>query len=631
MSIKLQEHQEAVLEHFISNKDIRGMLLYHGTGSGKTLSAIAIAERFKYFPEVILIAPKSLHDNFRKDLKRYTHSKAADRYKFISSNSANMITKLETDIDDISGLSIKSLRSLDNKFIILDEAHRLLNGMVNGSKNATQLYDLLMKARNCKILFLTASAVVNNVYEPIVCLNICKGYIRSEDGINLTLFSENQNEFIKYFVDIEKMTLKNVDKLRNRMLGLVSYVGEMFDLKVESFYSMLKRTISKEHYPDRLPIKIELVPMSPIQYGAYAMAREKERLETKQAISGGVQPVIKSMQFLNQIKGGELTKSSAFSKSTSYRIKSRQLSNIYFPDDSETDIYADMQTYSPKICMIGKKIKKGRKAIIYSNFVQAGVMPMSKYLETLGYNNFDPNTTSKSGENGYYGLYSGDVSTEDRTSILNEFNKTNSDLTVLLISSSGAEGLSTKGARNVHIMEPYWNWERSLQVMARAIRYYSHEHLPEDERNVKVYIYLSDYPAEQKQKNASNPRTEFPTDVYLFTESVKKYEINIQMTKLLASTAVDCSQFNKKLNFECYQCNPKDGSPVFLPDLDKDMLYESPCGHQHINVKEFKLSGSLYYIDSTGRIYSKKDDKYIEIIDPDVLAYIKAKMPSETP
>lgn len=611
-----------MLEHFINNKDTRGLLLFHGTGSGKTLSAIAIAERFKYYPEVVLIAPKSLHDNFRKELKRYANSKAVERYKYISSNASNMITKLETDIDDVSGLAIKSLHSLDNKFIILDEAHRLLNGMVNNSKNATQLYDLLMKARNCKILFLTASGVVNNVYEPVVCLNICKGYMRSEDDHNLTLFPENQDQFLKYFVDTDTMTLKNIDKLRNRMLGLVSYVGELFDLKVESFYSMLKRTIHKEHYPDRLPIKIEIVPMSPIQYGAYAMAREKERMETKQAIQGGLQPVVKQMQFLNAIKGGELTKSSAFSRSTSYRIKSRQLSNIYFPDDegSSIDIYSNMQTYSPKMYSIGKKIKKGRKAIIYSNFVQAGIIPMSKYLDTLGYYNFDPNATTEA--NGYYGVYSGDVSPEDRTSILNEFNKTGSALTVLLISSSGAEGLSTKGARDVHIMEPYWNWERSLQVMARAIRYYSHEHLPADEQNVKVYIYLSDYPVDQKPK----PK-EFPTDIYLFTESVKKYEINIQMTKLLASTAIDCPQFNKGLNFKCYQCNPKDGSPVYLPDLDQDMVYESPCGHQDMSVKEFKLSGSLYYVDSGGRIYTRKDDRYIELVDPDVLAYIRSKMP----
>ena len=225
MVIKLQEHQEAVLEYFIANKHVRGMLLFHGTGSGKTLTAIAISEKFRYYQEVIIIAPKSLHDNFRKELSRYANKASAERYKYISSNASNMITKLETDIDELTGLEIKSLHTLDNKFIIIDEAHGLLNGMVNGSKNATQLYNLLMKAKNCKILFLTASGIINNFYEVIPCLNICKGYIKNEDNINITLFPESQDQFIKYFVDDTKLTLKNFDKLRNRMLVLVSYKG----------------------------------------------------------------------------------------------------------------------------------------------------------------------------------------------------------------------------------------------------------------------------------------------------------------------------------------------------------------------------------------------------------------------
>jgi len=609
--IQLQAHQEAVLEYFIANKSSRGLLLFHGTGSGKTLTAIAISEKFKYFKNVVVIAPKSLHDNFRKELKRFTNKASADRYKYISSNASNMIDKLETDIDELTGIAIKSLRSLDNKFIIVDEAHNLLNGMMNGSKNATQLYDLIMKAKNCKILFLTASGIINNFYEVIPCLNMCKGYIQNEDGERLSLFPESYDDFLKYFVDENKLTLKNTDKLRNRMLGLVSYKGELFDEKIDGFYDMLKRTLSKEYYPDRLPIKIEMVRMSSIQYGAYAEAREKERMETRQAVIGSNE---------NRRIGGELTRTSIFSRSTSYRIKSRQLSNVYISTDPSVNIYEDMKTYGPKIYSIGSKIKKGRKAIIYSNFVKSGIDPMGSYLKTLGYNNYDPNNISEVGENGYFGIYSGDVSPDDRTLILNEFNKTDGSLTILLISSSGAEGLSTKGARDVHIMEPYWNWERSLQVMARAIRYYSHDHLPKEEQNVKVYIYLSVYPEDIKLK-------ELPTDIYLFTEAVKKYEINIQMTKLLASTSIECPQFNKKLNFECYECNPTDGSPLYLPDLDKDMQYPNPCGHNTIKAKEFKLNGSLYYIDQANNIYTKSSDKYIELVDSDVLAYIRAKMP----
>ncbi len=613
--IQLQAHQEATLEYFIANKAARGLLLFHGTGSGKTLTAIAISERFRYFKEVVVIAPKSLHDNFRKELKRYTSKSSADRYKYVSSNASNMIDKLETEVDELTGIAIKSLHSLDNKFIIIDEAHNLLNGMMNGSKNATQLYELIMKAKNCKILFLTASGIINNFYEVIPCLNMCKGYIQNEDGYKLSLFPEAYDDFVKYFVDEKNLTLKNTDKLRNRMLGLVSYKGELFDEKVDGFYDMLKRTISKEHYPDRLPVKIEMVRMSSMQYGAYAEAREKERMESRQAMQEGGNSLTKAPQKI----GGELTRTSVFSRSTSYRIKSRQLSNIYMPEDPSMDVYAEMKIYSPKMYSIGSKIKKGRKAIIYSNFVKAGVFPMGEYLKTLGYNNYDPNILVEAGKNGYFGVYSGDVSPEDRTLILNEFNKQDGELTVLLISSSGAEGLSTKGARDVHIMEPYWNWERSLQVMARAIRYYSHEHLPKDQQSVKVYIYLSVYPEDIKLK-------EFPTDIYLFTEAVKKYEINIQMTKLLASTSIECDQFNKKLNFDCYHCKPEDGSPLYLADLDKDMQYQSPCKNTSIKAKEFKLNGSLYYVDPQSHIYTKSNNKYIEIVDPDVLSYIRDRM-----
>ncbi len=609
--MQLQAHQEAVLEYFIANKETRGLLLFHATGSGKTLTAIAISERFKYFKDVLVIAPKTLHDNFRKEVRRYTRKTSNDRYKYISSNASNMIDKLETDIDELTGIAIKSLHSLDNKFIIIDEAHNLLNGMVNGSKNATMLYDMLMKAKNCKILFLTASGIINNFYEVIPCLNMCKGYIRNEDGDKLSLFPEANSDFIKYFVDENTLTLKNTDKLRNRMLGLVSYQGELFTQKIDGFYDMLKRTISKDHYPDRLPVKIEMVRMSSIQYGEYAEAREKELSELRMARTGGG-------KILQKI-GGELTRSSVFSRSTSYRIKSRQISNIYVPSDPSIDIYSQIELYSPKMQSIGSKIKKGRKAIIYSNFVKAGIEPMGNYLKTLGYNRYDPNTIVDAGTNGYFGIYSGDVSPEDRTTILNEFNSLDSQLTVLLISSSGAEGLSTKGTRDVHIMEPYWNWERALQVMARAIRYYSHERLPKEQQNVQVYMYLSVYPEDIKLK-------ELPTDIYLFTEAVKKYEINIQMTKLLASTAIECDQFNKNLNFKCYHCSPTNRSPLYLPDLDQDMQYSSPCKHTEISAREFKLNGSLYYIDPQSNIYTKSNDKYIQIIDPDVLSYIQGKI-----
>ena len=68
---------------------------------------------------------------------------------------------------------------------------------------------------------------------------------------------------------------------------------------------------------------------------------------------------------------------------------------------------------------------------------------------------------------------------------------------VLMISSSGAEGINLKNVRFVHITEPYWHPVRIEQVIGRARRICSHEALPEDLRNIEVFYYLMKFSKEQ--------------------------------------------------------------------------------------------------------------------------------------
>lgn len=62
---------------------------------------------------------------------------------------------------------------------------------------------------------------------------------------------------------------------------------------------------------------------------------------------------------------------------------------------------------------------------------------------------------------------------------------------VFCITSAGAEGLSLKNVRAVHIMEPYWNDVRTAQVKGRAVRICSHAELDPAERTVDVFTYVS--------------------------------------------------------------------------------------------------------------------------------------------
>ena len=66
-----------------------------------------------------------------------------------------------------------------------------------------------------------------------------------------------------------------------------------------------------------------------------------------------------------------------------------------------------------------------------------------------------------------------------------------------MITSSGAEGITLKNTRFVHIMEPYWHPVRMEQVIGRARRICSHQDLPEELRTVKVFLYLMTFTKEQ--------------------------------------------------------------------------------------------------------------------------------------
>ena len=61
---------------------------------------------------------------------------------------------------------------------------------------------------------------------------------------------------------------------------------------------------------------------------------------------------------------------------------------------------------------------------------------------------------------------------------------------ILMITASGAEGISLQNVRYVHLIEPYWHPVRLEQVIGRARRICSHKNLPEDLQTVEVFLYI---------------------------------------------------------------------------------------------------------------------------------------------
>jgi len=63
-------HQKLVRDYLNIYTPYRGLLLYHGLGSGKTCSSIGIAEGMKTHKQVIIMTPASLRMNYYKELKK---------------------------------------------------------------------------------------------------------------------------------------------------------------------------------------------------------------------------------------------------------------------------------------------------------------------------------------------------------------------------------------------------------------------------------------------------------------------------------------------------------------------------------------------------------------------------------
>jgi len=157
---------------------------------------------------------------------------------------------------------------------------------------------------------------------------------------------------------------------------------------------------------------------------------------------------------------------------------------------------------------------------------------------------------------------------------------------VIGITGAGAEGISLKCCRSVHIMEPYWNTVRLEQVKGRAIRICSHKDLPYDQRTVDIYTYYTVFSEDQiHQPNKIdmqilNKDNAITSDQNVLIVSKKKDLFNSGILKVMKESAVDCDLNEADNNIgknpaDIIQCTKITGSSqkfMFHPDLLQDEI-----------------------------------------------------------
>lgn len=174
---------------------------------------------------------------------------------------------------------------------------------------------------------------------------------------------------------------------------------------------------------------------------------------------------------------------------------------------------------------------------------------------------------------------------------------------VMMITQSGAEGISLKNVRQVHLMEPYWNDVRIKQVIGRAVRAHSHVGLPKVDRTVQVFTYHSIFRESQLKNNfmlrtvdAKQTSDEFVADL-----AERKKQIVAGIADIMRAAAVDC-----RLNAEgsCFEVprnwhETKRISPASLAreELDAEQALHTETRESKAQLTELKIKGKRCYID----------------------------------
>jgi len=230
-------YQKLIRDYLMIETPYRGILLYHGLGSGKTCTSIAVAESLMSYKKVWVLTPASLQQNYRSELRKcgdpiysfeqHWREKALNEQSRAEAKALNIsdgfldrtgkffvtvagenpnykdLPKTAQDIikaqiEDIigqrfnfinyNGLNSQNIEkyvpkdeAADNPFngcvVIIDEVHNLISRIVNSSDIAAKLYNAIYTATDCKIVGLSGTPVINRPNEIAYLMNLLRGPI----------------------------------------------------------------------------------------------------------------------------------------------------------------------------------------------------------------------------------------------------------------------------------------------------------------------------------------------------------------------------------------------------------------------------------------------------------------------
>ena len=514
--------------------------------------------------------------------------------------------------------------------IVIDEIHniRLNSDNKDDKKVANALYTLVQYVKYSKLVFLTGTPMYNDPKEILYILNI----LNMNDNRSIVSVKEIFNKDNEFIVDEDGEEIgKNLFIMKAN--GYVSYVrGEnpytfpylinpsMYNdpnsLKILGGYP--SRQFNKKQILEEDKVKyldLYISPLSPTQEEGYdyVLSKITEKMEEgvfedmdsfKYSI---IQGPINALSIVYPTdKGKFLTGNKGLDSVMSYSERQNPPSknNFEYLRLDGMFSYDKIGEYSHKIKNILDHIINSNGIIlIYSAYINGGIIPIALALEELGFSRFgskskslfkkprnkplnvyDLKRTGQSDEfkQACYSIICGEKplspNNNEEIDALTHNNVNGERVKVVIISQAGSEGIDLNNIRQVHIMEPWYNMNRIEQIIGRARRNCSHKDLPIEERNVQVFLHCS--------RVTANIET---IDMYLYRLSEKKSIKIGKVSRVLKSISVDCILNKEQQNFAKLKDKLKiklsimiNDEPVIISYRIKDKPFTSLCDYNDV-------------------------------------------------
>lgn len=487
--ITLLPHQKFPTKYLLEHPEVKGLLVNHFMGTGKTFLALGAAEELKY-PKVLILGPRFLQAHWLKEMTVFK-IKDPQRYEYISYEDAP---------EKIGN------RDLSQTLLILDEGHNLIRYFKSTDLNRNRIYsDLYVRLRSAgRILVLTGTPIFNNEHDVAYILNLVSGK---------DIFPFNEQQFLIEYTRILRGRSLWRGYITESMLlqsFFPTFVGFIAGAALASFIafpvasglaSLVVPIVSMTLAPiDKFPLRAidgEKFSEAASRYISFHEIEDLDMSEfpKKNVIFKSVSYNIPQLKYFFNFIDGTLTdaellrllRENQIDYSPVYLHLNSSLlqNNLRFTTGTGREIgnfsfETDAGTYeeAPKFEEILSMMKEAGmpKTAIYSSYYHNGILSFAEFLD-------------RHELKGHYAVLHPDLSVEEQTQIVDDYNSGKSK--ILMLHPDITEGISLKETRQFHLLEPVLNRTVFEQVIGRAVRFQSHSLLPENERLVDVYVWKS--------------------------------------------------------------------------------------------------------------------------------------------